>query len=326
MNTTNPARAVPQDVPAPRGERLPLNVKGVALRAKTSTHLHRLVPTRLAVSRAERIGVSLWESDAEERAEAIDAMAVILGATALEARVEEFARDQVIERKAGAALFWQQWRAPLLDQESRARLLRAHAGGQGILLSSCHLRLNFLAGLALRELGIQLYTVFDDWFFAPPAPDLQGRRVERWRRGTASVPVRSRSSFESLRQLLEGGAAVLVMYDMPGPRATRFLGKPVDLADGTARLAVLTQAAVLPMHTRRVGATVSADVGAPIEQRHMGDAAAVHAQLAFAHERWILDQPATMHDPRAFGWGAGATASAWTYPQRREATTGVEPV
>ncbi len=258
---------------------------------------------------------------------ALGAMEAVLGATALEDRVEEFARAQAIETKVESAFFWQPWRAPLLDDESRVRLAQAHAAGRGMLLSSCHLRLNFLLGWAVRKMGIELYTVFGDWFFEPPSPDLGGRRVERWRRGTASHPVPGRGSFEILRRLLEGGATVLVIYDMPGARRTRFLGKPADLADGTARLGVLTQAAVLPIRTRRAGHRVWVDVAAPIEHRHMDDPAALHEQLARVHERWILENPAAMHDPREFGWEDGATARAWRRPQQEsKAPAEIEPV
>ncbi len=228
--------------------------------------------------------------------------------------MEELARAQLIENHVESALFWQPWRAPLLDDQSLLRLAQAREAGRGILISSCHLRHSFLLGWAVRSMGVEPHAVFGDWFFKAPGTDLDGRRVERWRRGSASHPVQGRGSFETLTRLLDGGAAVILMYDMPGARETPFLGKPAELADGTARLGVLTQATVLPMHVRRVGHRVVADVGAPIEQRHMDDPAAVHERLAGVHERWILENAAAMQDPRDFGWADGATAGAWRRP------------
>ena len=87
-----PDPAALRDALAPRRERLPLTPRGVALRAKTSPGVRRLVPTRLAVVRAERVGAYLWENSTEARMRALGAMEAVLGATALEDRVEEFAR------------------------------------------------------------------------------------------------------------------------------------------------------------------------------------------------------------------------------------------
>ncbi|MGO9788845.1 MAG: hypothetical protein ACLP8S_04735 [Solirubrobacteraceae bacterium] len=315
-----------RDALAPARGRLAPTPRGMALRAKTSTRVRRLVPTRLAVLRAERRGRDLWDSCAEERSRALAAMQAVLGATALEARVEEFARAQLVENHVQSALFWQPWRAPLLEDESRLQLAQARESGRGIILSSCHLHNSFLMGWAVRNMGIELYAAFGDWFFQAPGPDLAGRRLERWRRGTASLPIRGRGSFETLSGLLDSGAAVLLMYDMPGSRPTRYLGKPAELADGTARLGVLTQATVLPMHVRRVGHRVVADVGAPVGQRHMDEPAALHEQLARIHERWILQNAAAMQGPRDFGWEDGATAGAWRRPDVTRSAAGPDPV
>ncbi len=112
---------------------------------------------------------------------------------------------------------------------------------------------------------------------------------------------------------------MLVFFDMPGPRETRFLGKPVMLADGSAQLAVRTDALVLPLRARRAGIHVWVDVGAPLDPRGFAGPEELHDALAAAHERWILKRPEAMEDPSSTGWEHGATPHAWTAPGRATA-------
>ena len=124
----------------------------------------------------------------------------------------------------------------------------------------------------------------------------------------------STGSFPILSALLKRGEVVFLFFDMPGSHETRFLGKTAMLADGTARLAVQTDAVVLPLRSRSSGHRVSLDAGAPLDPREYADADELHSALAHRHERWILESPAAMADPRTFGWGAGATPQGWSRP------------
>jgi lauroyl/myristoyl acyltransferase len=114
--------------------------------------------------------------------------------------------------------------------------------------------------------------------------------------------------------VLERGDVVFLFFDMPGSHQTHFLGKPAMLADGTARLAFGTDAIVLPLRSRSAGHRVSLDVGAPLDPHDFADVSELHAALAGLHERWILESPQAMADPRSFGWGAGATPREWSRP------------
>ena len=102
---------------------------------------------------------------------------------------------------------------------------------------------------------------------------------------------------------------------MPGRRGTHFLGKPAMLADGTARLALQADALVLPMRTRRAGATVWLDVDAAFDPRDFPSVQALHDALAAHHERSILEFPPAMEAPSTFGWDDGATAQGWIRPE-----------
>jgi hypothetical protein len=112
---------------------------------------------------------------------------------------------------------------------------------------------------------------------------------------------------------------VFVFFDLPGPRQTRFLGKPAMLAEGTAQLSVRTGAPVLPVRARREGHEVWVEATAPLDPNDYAGADQLHEALAQVHERWILENPAAMEDPREIGWQDGATPEAWLAPGTRPA-------
>jgi lauroyl/myristoyl acyltransferase len=79
--------------------------------------------------------------------------------------------------------------------------------------------------------------------------------------------------------------------DWPGDRRTTFLGRPADLADGTARFAVLTGAMVLPAVLLPHGRRWRLRLRAPLDPRDFADAGALHETLAARHGRDILEHP-----------------------------------
>jgi lauroyl/myristoyl acyltransferase len=126
-------------------------------------------------------------------------------------------------------------------------------------------------------------------------------------------PLPAKGSFRTIQALLERGESVFVAYDMPGPHETHFLGKSVTLAEGTAQLAVRADAIVLPVRTRRAGHRVWVDAAKPLDPRGL-TVDQLHHTLAAVHERWILENPAAMEDPREIGWEHGATPERWVQP------------
>ncbi len=294
----------------------------IGLRAglKTSPTLRRALPTALVVARAERKAERLFARHEQTRAHALRTMEAVVCGTERERDVEELARRYVIESQAWQALFWQPWRPPAIDERSRARLLGACDGKRGVLLSACHLGPFFCKSLALWELGLRPAVVAGDWWFEPPTRSPWGRRLARWRRGVPGLPVvRPRGTFEPLTSLLREGEQALVYYDLPGRHETHFLGKPVELVDGTARLAVAADALVMPMRSRRHGPRIALEFEEPLDPRTLGGVDEVHEALARVHERLILEDPAAMNDPVEFGWSDQATRTAWRRPAQPRA-------
>ncbi|MCW3019837.1 MAG: benzoate-CoA ligase [Solirubrobacterales bacterium] len=306
---TGALESVARRVPAPRMPPAPLGT-----RVRTSPWLRSVVPVGVAIGRAERRGREVWERHTGERAQAIAAMEAILAGTARAGELPELARMSLVEGKIDRALFWQRPWSARLDAQSAERLEQALSADRGVVLSACHVG-PYYRLQCLRQLdGPDTYLVPGAWFFEPPSSNYWGRRLARWRKGTHSRLVPAKGSFRIIQALLERGERVLLFFDMPGARETRFLGKPAMLADGTAQLATRADALVVPLRARRDGHRVWVDVAAPLDPRELAGVDELIDSLAALHERWILERPETMADPRTFGWEQGASAQAWLAP------------
>ncbi len=289
----------------------PMPPAGLGVRLKTSPWVRALVPTRLAVARAARRAPAIWERSPRERENALAAMETVVAGTPRAQELSELARLHFVESYIGRALFWQQPWSAKIDADSAARLRDALSSDRGVLLSSCHVGPYHRLHCAAPFKGRLTYLVPGAWFFQQPSADYWGRRLARWRKGMKCRPVPAKGSFRIIQALLERGDPVFIFFDMPGPRETRFLGKPAMLAEGSAQLAVRADALVLPVRARRAGHHVWIDVAAPLDPRHFASADELHDALAAHHERWILENPCAMEDPRSIGWEHGATAHAW---------------
>jgi hypothetical protein len=291
------------------------------VRLKTSPALRRAVPTKLVVQRANRSAQRLWEASPSAREWARVRMEAIVGGTSRADEIDELARDFLIDDEVRRSLFWQPWRYGPLPAESHQRLAEALAADRGTLISWTHLDFFYKAGRAVVELGHDLYRVTGPWLLETPSNDVWGRRLARWRNAFSSphdLFVCAPRSYPVLRSLLEAGETVLIAFDVPGPRETRFLGKRVMLADGTARLAAESGARILPTRSLRVDGRIVQEYAPPLDPTELGSAEAIHNALAAVHEGWILEAPATLEDPRRAGfWEDGATAVAWTLPSSR---------
>ncbi len=289
---------------------------GLRLTLKSSPLLYRLAPRRLVVKRAVRRGQKLWDADAAARANAVETMQIVVAGTSRAAEVSELAREHLIEDKADVAIFWQPWLAPDLDAPSDAAITAALSAGRGVVISACHLAGFYLVPSAFVPRGHRPYCVIGPWMFGDPPPGYAGRRLTHYARcaNRTTRPIAAKGSFGVLMRVLSAGESVYILFDLPGRRATRFLGKPAMLADGTARLAVAADALVLAVRTRRVGHRVALDAAPALDPRDFAGSDDLHDALIALHQQWILQTPAAMTDPRTFDWGDGASAERWVAP------------
>jgi lauroyl/myristoyl acyltransferase len=136
----------------------------------------------------------------------------------------------------------------------------------------------------------------------------------------AGVPlIPAEGCFPTVAELVAGGAAVVMAFDWPGSAETQFLGRPVWLASGTARLAEQTGALVVPVMRQFRLFRAHTVFGSPLDPRQHAGWRGLHDALAARHERWILECPEALEDPRRAGaWEAAATAERWGAPGTRQ--------
>jgi hypothetical protein len=312
-----------------RLDRAPMPPATLRVRLKTSPALRRAVPTRLVARRAKRSAARLWETSPSAREWARVRMEAIVAGTPRSDEIDELAREFLIDDELRRAVFWQPWRYGPSPAQSRQRLAEALAADTGTLISWTHLGHYYKAGRGVVEMGHDIYRVTGPWLLETPSNDFWGRRIARWRNVFSSphdLFVCAPRSYSVLRSLLDAGETVLIAFDVPGPRETRFLGKPVMLADGTARLAAESGARILPTRALRVRGRIVHEYGPPLDPTELGGTGEIHDALAGVHERWILEAPATLEDPRRAGfWEDGATAVAWTLPSSRARVGAMPP-
>jgi lauroyl/myristoyl acyltransferase len=291
------------------------------VRLKTSPALRRLVPTPLVIRRTERKAALVWDETPGARESARACIEAIVAGTARAHEVEKLARAHFIEEEVRRNLFWHPWRFDACDEQSVKHLRDALSADTGTVVSWTHLGFFYKAGRGVVELGHDLYRVTGPWFLETPSNDAWGRRLGHWRNmltGRHDLWVSAKGSYELLARLLEAGKAVAIAFDVPGTRDTRFLGKQVMLADGTARLAAETGARIVPTRAVPKGARFTQEYAPALDPRELGGAEELHRALAAVHERWILDAPTALEDPRRPGfWEDGATPLAWKLPSRR---------
>jgi lauroyl/myristoyl acyltransferase len=142
--------------------------------------------------------------------------------------------------------------------------------------------------------------------------------MSRWRIGVPQIPVlHPKGCYAALSELLRRGHTTSIYFDLPGPHETQFLGKPVMLVDGAARLACETDALVLPQRVRRVGSHSELEYFDPLDPRDFAGPDQLHDALARVHERLMLDDPAAVQDPTITGWEDCARPERWSRPARR---------
>jgi hypothetical protein len=298
------------------------------VRVETSPALRRALPGRLVLAAEAKRAERAWESSPALRESALLGMEAIVAGTHREPEVPELARRGVIDAAVRESLLWQPWPRPVLDAESSEHLRRAAHSGRGMIASNCHIG-PFNMGISIYRDEVQRtpHILGGPWMFEPPKPGLWGRRTARWwegaRRGGARMVKTSGGAFATAVALLQAGEVVIITYDMPGSRTTQFLGKPVDMASGTARMAYTTDSLVIPVRIFRKHARTYAEYAPALDARDFDSADDMHDALAAIHGRWILDEPEALQDPRRPGaWEQGAGRERWARPPRGSAGGG----
>lgn len=232
---------------------------------------------------------------------------------------ERMAREHLRHAGARDQLIRQPWLLDGAAIDGAQHLRAARATGRGVIVSYCHFGPFPAIGVTVLQVVSDVHQVAGAWL-ATPRADSVTRRVQRWRRlfERAGVPlIPSEGCFGPVSELLRRGATVVMAFDWPGSVESSFLGRPVRLASGTARLAAATGALVVPAMRRFEQLELRTIFDAPLHAAGPGGWRGLHDALVMRHEGWIGACPAALEDPRRTGaWEEGATARSWELPRR----------
>lgn len=199
--------------------------------------------------------------------------------------------------------------------EGSQHLRAAYAARRGVLVSYCHLGPFPGIGVTVAEHVADVHQVAGSWLSDPPVGAQQSLRWHRWRSmfDATRVPlISAKGCFPVVSRLLQDGGVVVMAFDWPGSAETSFLGKPVWLASGTAKLAETTGALVVPVKREFRRLAAHTVFGPPLDPRQHAGWRGLHEALAAQHERWILGHSAALEDPRRAGaWEDLASAEGW---------------
>ena len=256
----------------------------------------RLVPAPVAVALAVARGRREW-SDPERREAARAAIDAIVGPVV---ERDALARQHLIEHAVREELIWRPWQFARAPLEGREHPTRAAAAGRGVIASLVHSGPFPAAAASLVGVTPRTCAVVGRWMRLPGPDDAMERRRLRWLANFEEAGVRTveaPGSYPVLVEVLRAGDLVLLAYDAPGPHATTFLGRPILLGSGTARLAADTGAIVVPIWRARDRWRPYTVAGPPLDPRDHAGWQELHDALAAIHTRWIRSRPAALENP-----------------------------
>lgn len=284
---------------------------GLSARMRASVTARRLVPTGLALIVTDlvyRIGLRLSR---DRMAYAVAAIDAIVGGTPAESELSELAIRHVQARARAWELQWRPWELRRIPVDGLEHLAVARASGRGLIVSFTHL--GPTAGwVALGPLIAPVVLLSDDPMGYEPAPGYWGYQLRHRRRlfhGTGIERMHATGSAMAVYKLLARGGTAMLSADWPGERRTEFLGRPVDLADGTAQLAARTGAIVMPAAMLPRGRRWRIQLRAPLDPKDFGGAAELHEAIATIHTDEIRRAPEHLENPRQY-W-SDATRHGW---------------
>ncbi len=249
-----------------------------------------------AAALARRKQAAVWQDNVRFFSE-------LLLHTPLRGTEKDVATAAVAEYFRIMEIFWRPWLMERGEIAEAENYHSVHGQGRRVLFVFPHFGLTIAAAPTLHRAGIDTYTVLADLYYDSAGDSYAARVARRGReyidelgvnhhdRVTHRSEDKPKGTFARLQELLETGQTVAIAWSMPGSMPTPFLGRRLNLASGPAKLAVATDAVVVPMVNERRGSIPILRFGAPIDPREFDDAVAVQAAIARQMEAWALEHP-----------------------------------
>jgi lauroyl/myristoyl acyltransferase len=286
---------------------------GPLARVRASVRGRRLVPTGLALVGTDLLQRLMLVLRPGRLAAGTAAMEAVVGGTPAEESVPGLARRHVSAMARGWELTWRPWELRKVPIDDLPRLRAAHAEGRGLLISYPHLGPP-AAWVSLANSLRPVHCPVGDWALDDPRPGYNGYQVEHRRKLYCDAGfelLHANGSARTLIRVLKGGGIVHLAMDLPGQTPTPFLGKTVEMADGTARLAKMTDCLIVPAALVPRGRRWAVHVEETVDPRDYASPADLHQALAVIHEKFIMSAPEHLEDPLRPGGWAEATRHGW---------------
>ena len=240
-----------------------------------------------------------WHRRPDARAAARAQMASLLAASSRAGELETLARRHVAENAARAEFEFRHGVGARFPVENPERLHALRDGGGGLVHFMHHGPYVHLTG-ALKAVGVTCYAPIAGYYFTTPEPGMTGHRdrshLLALMAGSPVFPAEGSGAI--IPRLLAEGKLVGLASDLPGRLRSRFLGRDVLVAAGTAKLALATGKSItcLTFRRRRRGLPAVV-VHPPIDPLTAGGRERLQAAIFAVHEPAVLAWPEALERP-----------------------------
>lgn len=271
---------------------------GVAGKLYASTLPRRFVPMSVVRAMAERFASRSQRTGHPHFERLEEFFSQLLMHTPLSGSEHEVARRAIVEQVLGMELVWRPW---LMEAGSAAGveyLRAAQDERRPLVLTFPHFGNLYGQFAVLRELGLDAWFIPSPHHYDESPGGFRGRSVVQTRRyiellgpGHVVVPP---GAFDRSMHVLNNGGAISIAFDIAGSLPTPFLGRIVGLASGPPRLALASDAIVVPMVVRRRRERPVLTFAPGLDSRDYSDEADLQAAIASVMEKWAVEEPASV--------------------------------
>jgi lauroyl/myristoyl acyltransferase len=219
----------------------------------------------------------------------------LLRHTPLAGSEQEVARRAVVERLLGLELHWRPWVMQTGEVAGLEHYHSARQEGRPIVAPFVHFGWPYGQFVIMPKFGIEAWVLASPHHYDESRRGHGGRLARQGRRYVDMLGpghgIRRPGAFDQALEVLRGGNTVSIAFDIAGSMPTPFLGRVVALASGPSRLALQSDAMVLPMVHQRRGRRPVLRFGPPLDARDYPDDVSLQAAIAEMMETWALESP-----------------------------------
>ena len=272
---------------------------GPVLALQSSGAAQRLYPVSVGLALARLRADRLWRQSAP-RAHALASMDLLVGRTSRAPALEQLARAYLLELCRHEELAWRLDVVTRLPVHHVERLRAQLDRGRGVIVSVVH-QGHFGAHPACVARHVPVTTLIASKLLGEQPRTPAGVRRQQLHRTFAHSPdvtlLGAQGSFDAVRALLSEGGVAWVACDLKGSTPVRFLGRTVLVPSGTARLSLLTGAAVLPLSISPDGHLERLEVQEPLLPEDHDSPEALLQAVFDRHEPAVLAWPQGYEQP-----------------------------